>query len=171
MHKITFTLAWNRGGAIVVTCSESTTLQEVVRDLGFTCDPLFISQGRTLDPDFTIRHHQLKNGQKVIAYLRKASIPAAPQYFSKWTPLMQSRTLAKLTEHEIIREVDRAWQRWELKRNATSVMTEILSRIEASEIQKAAVKREETIISPATDISECPLPSLISHEQRYRRTC
>jgi hypothetical protein len=122
-------------------------------------DPLFISRGRILEPYFTLRFHQIKSCQTIIAYVPSAvqGCPSARAHVGKWRPLTQSQTMQGIAHIETLRMLDTNFTHWQAKRELPNVMKQVLRAIEEADSENAAPETGETVVRPATAISDRPL--------------
>jgi hypothetical protein len=174
MEIISVTFAWKWGGAKVVTCSDTVTLEEIARDHGFAdiseTPPLYISRGRILDPLFTLRALRIAHGQKIIAYLPASARPRRPQQTRADLRAVRYWTLSDVEDEEASRQADQDFANWECSRAFPAVARDLLAVMEAEDARQTAEAEPEpapTVLLPATQISEDPLPRLSDRERSW----
>jgi hypothetical protein len=178
MNIISLKLAWKWGGAKEVTCADAMTVEEVARDHGFTdvaeAAPLYISRGKVLAPELTLRAHQIADGQKIIAYLPSAARARRPQLLAE-PPAVRCRAMCDIEDGEASRQADQDFAHWESARNLPLVMGELLAMIEdeaerSTRIEEVSeVPPMPTVVRASARISEDPLPRLPNLGRGWQR--
>jgi hypothetical protein len=175
MNLISLKLSWKWGGAKEVTCPDTMTLEEIAREHGFAdiaeTSPLYISRGEIVDPQFTLRSHQIVDGQKIILYLPSSAQPRRLQRSARDScvpRVMKYRTLCDIEDEETARQSDQDFANWESVPTLPLVMKDLLTMIEDEESRQKIQRRPmPTVLLPSTRISEDPLPRLSDLEPSW----
>jgi hypothetical protein len=171
MQTICIKMAWKWGGAKTFTCPDTMTIEEVAEQHGFMdiseTTPQFLSRGRILTPEFTLRAHHIHDGQTIIAYL-----PANVRPLKSGTRRESQCSCARgryshsyITGIESAKQADRDFHNWECNRAYPLALAELLRMIEKEDEQsRIPSSSHTTVLAASANISDEPLPSAISSE-------
>jgi hypothetical protein len=171
MNTITIKMTWKWGGAKIITCSESRTIDDIATNNGFTelngHIPCFICKGRILSPAFTLHYHQIKTGDVIFVHLPMVQTKILPlvrrQCFRKFSPFMTEQTMTQIQDEETAKSVDRDFLNWETVRVFPMVLQEMLTMQEESEAETKSV--EMTVVQHSREISSAPIPTLLTRDE------
>jgi hypothetical protein len=174
MKTVTLKMTWKWGGSKIITCSSALSIEEVAEEHGFAAigdiSAVFISRGRILAPEFTLHAYKIQDGQTIIAYIpsqpKQSSAPIIPPLaISEFSPMFLYDTLEIIEAGEAARNADQDFANWEIFSTFPGLLNEMMTLIESEEqLHRFPGRPEKTIIMPGTQISEAPLPELITPE-------
>jgi hypothetical protein len=134
------------------------TIEEVARENGLVspshCEPLYISRGQILVPEFTLRAHFIKDGQLIVVHQpEEVFIPP----FSSW----ETETSEAIEWIEAAKQADQDFAKWETRTGLPLVLHELLEMTEENEKEeRMETQSPATVIPIRKSISESPLPRL-----------
>jgi hypothetical protein len=168
MEEVNFKMTWKWGGAKDITCAKTLTVEEVAIAHGFadhlTKNPIFITRGRIMNPHFTLRAHNVSEGQRIIAYL-----PAPEGSRSQRRITFEScdfdDVIGKIELQEAARQADQDFANWEMSPMFPLIMTELLHGIEEEDGEGGMGDFQTTVVLQTHAISEAPLPRLIGRNE------
>jgi hypothetical protein len=171
--KLVLKMTWRHGGAKIISCTDLATVEEIAIENGFvpipSQSPTFVSGGRILLPQFTLRWNEIKSGATIVAhhpaYLSWRS-PSVTEWAGQGCPLRLPPTCAD----EAARMIDRGFLQWETGREFPLALAELLKEEEAAdEENRIEALSWPTIVRPSTAISDAPLP-LLTPGTRWRES-
>jgi hypothetical protein len=172
-------MTWKCGDSKIITCSNASTIEEVAQEHGFMLkgdiSPVFISRGQILAPEFTLHKHNIQNGQNIIVYMparakKRPSPVLTPLALSNFSPMFEFDTLEAIEAEEAAKTADQDFANWETSRSFPALLKEMMTLMEKEEkLYTWAERTEKTVIEPGTQISETPLPELITHDSYWLR--
>jgi hypothetical protein len=181
MNTITIKMTWKWGGAKIITCSESFTIDDIATNNGFTelngYVPCFICKGRILSPAFTLYYHQIKTGDVILDHLSMVQTQIPPlvrrQCFRKFSTFMAEHTMAQIQDEETAKSVDKDFLNWEMVRTFPIVLQEMLAKQEESESETETETETETepksvemtVVQHNREVSSAPLPILLIRDE------
>jgi hypothetical protein len=85
-------------------------------------------------------------------------------------PLWEFDTLETIEAEEAARNADRGFANWETSRSFPLLLREMITLMEKEENHCTWLERpEKTVVEPGTQISETPLPELITRDSYWLR--